>query len=257
MKTTELTDIDGDALTITQRLDGTWITCTKGAEEVTIGPVPTDAVRHAFETPMGGDDMDGGVTAAAIEAEVVSPERARSLVQERDEARRRAETAERKAERAAREAERRGRVLAERTRERDDARGDCNDALRREKAEQDRAVQAEQERDEAEDSLTAYVAAQAFQGPAPLTPDMVDDAMRKRAAVVYEEVFRKIGPSAALDAALLAAFNPPTRPAGAEQLDPLVDRAIRGCSDIASPETARTIANGLAEQGVLAPGDQS
>ena len=30
--------------------------------------------------------MDGGVTAAAIEAEVVSPERARSLVQERDEA---------------------------------------------------------------------------------------------------------------------------------------------------------------------------
>lgn len=69
MKTTELTDTDGDALTITQRLDGTWITCTKGAEEVTIGPIPTDAIRNAFEQQMGGDDMDGGVTAALIERE--------------------------------------------------------------------------------------------------------------------------------------------------------------------------------------------
>ncbi|MGO2311673.1 MAG: hypothetical protein ACTH6A_06585 [Brachybacterium tyrofermentans] len=100
MKTTELTDTDGDALTITQRLDGTWITCTKGAEEVTIGPIPTDAIRNAFEQPMGGDDMDGGVTAAIVEKEAatISPELleaalaaaikdAGELTRERDEAR--------------------------------------------------------------------------------------------------------------------------------------------------------------------------
>ncbi|MGP4916210.1 hypothetical protein ACTXJ9_10965 [Brachybacterium tyrofermentans] len=127
MKTTELTDIDGDALTITQRLDGTWITCTKGAEEVTIGPIPTDAIRHAFEQPMGGDDMDGGVTAAAIEAEVVSPERARSLVQENEELRSRI-----------------GRVEEAR----DLYRHDVMTAERREQEFADRADRAEQERDQ-------------------------------------------------------------------------------------------------------------
>lgn len=35
---TELTDRDGDALTITTSAEGTWITCTSGRDEVTVGP---------------------------------------------------------------------------------------------------------------------------------------------------------------------------------------------------------------------------
>lgn len=34
----ELTDPDSDALTITSDSAGTWITCTSGREEVTVGP---------------------------------------------------------------------------------------------------------------------------------------------------------------------------------------------------------------------------
>lgn len=37
----ELTDPDGDALTITSDSTGTWITCSSGREEVTVGPFPT------------------------------------------------------------------------------------------------------------------------------------------------------------------------------------------------------------------------
>ncbi|MGO2360476.1 MAG: hypothetical protein ACTH6N_05030, partial [Brachybacterium tyrofermentans] len=195
MKTIELTDIDGDALTISQRLDATWITCTKGAEEVTVGPVPTDAVRHAFQEPMGDGDADGGVTAAAFEAEVVSPGRARSLVQERGELAEaldttmgRAIAAERERDEAARfaalwkEAARRA-IQQERQEDafrstmlanfqvaiaqRDEARGDCNDALRREKAEQDRAVQAE-ENVRAREEMVNRLAARAEQAEAAL-----------------------------------------------------------------------------------------
>ena len=104
----ELTDPAGGALTITHDHQGVWITATEGRDEVTVGPFPAHVLHETLDeaappdTPvdiaarvrrllsgaggMFGDYMDGGVTAAAIEAEVVSPERARSLVQERDEA---------------------------------------------------------------------------------------------------------------------------------------------------------------------------
>lgn len=36
----ELSDPDGDALTIFSDSAGTWITCSSGAEEVTVGPFP-------------------------------------------------------------------------------------------------------------------------------------------------------------------------------------------------------------------------
>lgn len=44
LSVTELTDPDGDALTITSDAAGTWITCTSGGEEVTVGPFPSGAL---------------------------------------------------------------------------------------------------------------------------------------------------------------------------------------------------------------------
>ena len=44
----ELTDPDGDALTITSDSSGTWITCSSGDEEVTVGPFLADALSAAL-----------------------------------------------------------------------------------------------------------------------------------------------------------------------------------------------------------------
>ena len=44
MNVFELTDPDGDALTITSGGAGTWITCSSGDEEVTVGPFSTGAL---------------------------------------------------------------------------------------------------------------------------------------------------------------------------------------------------------------------
>lgn len=52
-------------------------------------------------------------------------------------------------------------------------------------------------------------------------------------------------------------LDPPTRPEGAEELDELVDRSIRGCSDITSPEIVRAISDGLAESVVRVTGAES
>ncbi len=43
----ELTDPDGDALTITADAGGLWITCTTEGEEVTVGPFPVGTLREA------------------------------------------------------------------------------------------------------------------------------------------------------------------------------------------------------------------
>ena len=56
MNFVELTDRDGDALTITSDAAGTWITCSSGDEEVTVGPFPVGELRatlpdlHAHRT---------------------------------------------------------------------------------------------------------------------------------------------------------------------------------------------------------------
>lgn len=44
MTTIELSDPDGDALTITKNTGGIWVTCTAGAAEVTVGPFPVDSL---------------------------------------------------------------------------------------------------------------------------------------------------------------------------------------------------------------------
>lgn len=48
MNFTELTDPDGDALTLTSNFAGTWFTCSSGSDEVTVGPLSTDELRSAL-----------------------------------------------------------------------------------------------------------------------------------------------------------------------------------------------------------------
>lgn len=48
MNSIELTDAEGDAFAIITRGDSTWITCTSGHDEVTVGPFPTRLVRKMF-----------------------------------------------------------------------------------------------------------------------------------------------------------------------------------------------------------------
>lgn len=59
----ELSDHDGDALTITTRGADVWITCTTDLSEVTIGPIPRTALHAALTDKL----VDGGVTAAPAE----------------------------------------------------------------------------------------------------------------------------------------------------------------------------------------------
>lgn len=69
MNSIEMTDVDGDALAFITREDSTWITCTSGADEVTVGPFPTRLVRGAFASPPGTRDevttLIGRTSAAA------------------------------------------------------------------------------------------------------------------------------------------------------------------------------------------------
>lgn len=83
-------------------------------------------------------------------------------------------------------------------------------------------------------------------------PIEVTDAMVERGRTAYwgndctvDERVRAI-----LTAALT---EPPTRRPEAERLDPIIDAAIRGHSDIASPTVVHAIADALAEEGVYVP----
>lgn len=58
MNSIEMTDVDGDALTVISRGNGTWITCTSGPDEVTVGPFPTRLIRSALDqAARTADDM--------------------------------------------------------------------------------------------------------------------------------------------------------------------------------------------------------
>jgi len=48
----EATDPDGDALTVTMDAQGLWVTCTSGADEVTLGPFPAEAMAEALSDLM-------------------------------------------------------------------------------------------------------------------------------------------------------------------------------------------------------------
>jgi hypothetical protein len=63
MRNIELSDVDGDALTIITQDDSTWITCTSGADEVTVGPFP----RHLVEKVLTqGFSMESGTVASLV-----------------------------------------------------------------------------------------------------------------------------------------------------------------------------------------------
>lgn len=57
MNPIELSDRDGDALTLTTHAHGVWITCTSGHSEVTVGPILPDVLHAAF-AEHGGPDPD-------------------------------------------------------------------------------------------------------------------------------------------------------------------------------------------------------
>lgn len=63
MSTIELTDADGDALSIISRGTSTWITCTSGSDEVTVGPFPTHLVRSVLGRGLALED---GAVAALV-----------------------------------------------------------------------------------------------------------------------------------------------------------------------------------------------
>lgn len=63
MSNIELTDVDGDALTIYIRDESTWITCTSGAEEVTVGPFPTHVVRSFVDR---GFQVEAGTLSSLV-----------------------------------------------------------------------------------------------------------------------------------------------------------------------------------------------
>lgn len=54
MNSFEMTDIDGDALTFITRDGSTWITCTSGTDEVTVGPFPTHLLSGALQKEAHG-----------------------------------------------------------------------------------------------------------------------------------------------------------------------------------------------------------
>lgn len=56
MSTIEMTDVDGDALSVISRGDSTWITCTSGSDEVTVGPFPTHLVRSILGRGLALED---------------------------------------------------------------------------------------------------------------------------------------------------------------------------------------------------------
>ncbi|AXK46224.1 hypothetical protein [Brachybacterium saurashtrense] len=62
MNDIEMTDVDGDALTLISRDHRTWITCTSGTDEVTVGPFPSRLLRTALLRPAG----DGGSASTTL-----------------------------------------------------------------------------------------------------------------------------------------------------------------------------------------------
>ncbi|MGO3211556.1 MAG: hypothetical protein ACTIJK_17375 [Brachybacterium sp.] len=55
MNSFEMTDLDSDALTFITRDGSTWITCTSGADEVTVGPFPSRLLRGALTSEPGAN----------------------------------------------------------------------------------------------------------------------------------------------------------------------------------------------------------
>lgn len=59
MNSIEMTDVDGDALTVIMRDGDAWITCSSGTEEVTVGPFPTRLLHENLTQGTGSAPADG------------------------------------------------------------------------------------------------------------------------------------------------------------------------------------------------------
>lgn len=110
----ELSDLESDAITVTTKRDLTWITCTSGADEVTVGPIPTRQISAALPAHPAGPAPDRGPAPAAPSPALLESALAAALkaekrtIAERDAAVTRAEKAEQErdeAEDALRESE--------------------------------------------------------------------------------------------------------------------------------------------------------
>lgn len=176
------------------------------------------AVLHRIAASLSADLADGGVTAAAIEAEVVSPERARSLVQERDEAKAWATRWQEAAEENEAEIDRLRAALA--------------GALA--------TVQT------ARSDLTTTLA----EHPRPLAADDITDEMVKRGAERFRGLPTAMSAHARVRTIIRAALTPPpSRPEGAEGVDEVL-RTFPG-----TLAGIRDISDHLASHGVRAGGD--
>lgn len=180
------------------------------------------------------DYADGGVTAAAIENEVVSPERARSLVQERDEWKARFL---------------KGGDLFSRERTRaEKAEQELEQSRRGYGALMDKLATTARQRDEADRN----------DRPRPLTVDDITDEMRIRAWRAMREWENRewsLTHEQAGDMVLRAALTPPpSRPEGAEEIERLLTEDL---GDFSPPATPEAIADLLAVRGVRVTGAES
>lgn len=99
----ELSDTAHDAITITTRRDSTWITCTSGPDEVTVGPVPTQDITNALpakHTPPRSPAPTAPSTELLETALAAALADAQKCRRGRDEATARAEKAERERDEA-------------------------------------------------------------------------------------------------------------------------------------------------------------
>ena len=85
--------------------------------------------------------------------------------------------------------------------------------------------------------------------PRRLTPDAITGEMVDRAhrSLIGHHGYGRILRSQVCEALTAALTEPPARPEGAERFDPVVDAAIRGYSDITSPDVVRAISDAIAE----------
>lgn len=70
MNSIEMSDGDGDALTVISRDHRTWITCTSGADEVTVGPFSTRSLRGALLPAIA----EGGQVTATVISRSAAPQ---------------------------------------------------------------------------------------------------------------------------------------------------------------------------------------
>lgn len=203
------------------------------------------AVLQRLAASLSADLLDGGVTAAAFEAEAVSPERARSLVQERDEALTYAAetiaTAQAETTAAVTRAEK--------------AEQELEQSRRGYGALMDKLATTARQRDEADKRASSA-------SPRPLTADDYERGVPVLRDACPEGFKLSIPAHEAVRAIVDAALTPPpSRPEGAEDLKHPVVVALAGMDSTRvhglTQEDIEGLCDRLAERGVRVTEEQS